>query len=60
MVVNTGEGFDSIVEYQVQIKRQNQQDYEKKWQGWQNWTDEKLMTKVAKDDRQPLLLLPAR
>jgi len=31
-----------------------------KWQGWQNWTDVKLATKLTKDDQQPVLLLPAR
>jgi len=32
-------------------------EYEDKWQGWQNWTDEKLATKLTKDDQQPVLLL---
>ena len=31
-----------------------------KWQGWQNWTDEKLATNLTKDYQQPVLLLPAR
>jgi len=31
-----------------------------KWQGWQNWTDEKLATKLTKDDQHTILLLPAR
>ena len=44
----------------VQIKGHNQREYEDKWQGWQNWTDEKLATKLTKDDQQPVLLLPAR
>jgi len=38
----------------------NQREYEDKWQGWQNWTDEKLATKLTKDDQQLVLLLPAR
>jgi len=48
-----GDGLESIVEFQVQIKGHNQQ-------GWQNWTDEKLATKLTKDDQQLVLLLPAR
>jgi len=55
-----GDGLESIVEFQVQIKGHNQQEYEDKWQGWQNWTDEKLATKLMKDDQQPVLLLPCR
>ena len=55
-----GDGLESIVESQVQIKGQNQREYEDKWQGWQNWTDEKLATKLTKHDQQPVLLLPAR
>ena len=56
-----GDGRESIVEFQVQIKGYNQQEYdEDKWQGWQNWTDEKLATKLTKDDQQQVLLLPAR
>jgi len=55
-----GDGFESIIEFQVQIKGQNQREYEDKWQGWQNWTDEKFTTKLTKDDLQPVLLLPAR
>jgi len=35
-----GDGLESIVEFQIQIKRHNQREYEDKWQGWQNWTDE--------------------
>ena len=31
-----------------------------KWQGLQNWTDEKLATKLTKDDQQQVLLIPAR
>jgi len=55
-----GDGLESIVEFQVQIKGPNQREYEDKWQGRQNWTDEKLATKLTKDDQQPVLLLPAR
>jgi len=57
-----GDGLESIVEFQVQIKGHNQREYEDKWQGWQNWTDEKLATKLTKDDQQPepVLLLPAK
>jgi len=57
-----GDGPESIVEFQVQIKGHSQRAYdlEDKWQGWQNWTDEKLATKLTKDDQQPVLLLPAR
>ena len=29
-----GDGLESIVELQVQIKGHNQQEYEDKWQGW--------------------------
>jgi len=52
----TGDGLESIVEFQVQIKGHNQREYEDKWQGWQNWTDKKLATKLTKDDQQPVLL----
>jgi len=55
-----GDGLDSIVEFQVQIKGHNQQEYEHKWQGWQNWTNEKLATKITKDGQQLVLLPPAR
>ena len=55
-----GDGLESIVEFQVQIKGHNPREYEDKWQGWQNWTDEKLATKLTKDGQQPVLLLPAR
>jgi len=55
-----GDGLESIVEFHVQIKGHNQRGYEDKWQGWQNRTDEKLTTKLTKDDQQPVLLLPAR
>ena len=55
-----GDGLESMVEFQVQIKGHNQQEYEDKWQGWQNWTDEKLATKLTKDNQQPVLILPAR
>jgi len=53
--------FESIVEFQVQIKGHNQREYEDKWQGWQNWTDEKLATKLTKDHQQlaEVLLRPA-
>jgi len=37
----------SIVKFQVQIQGHNKQDYEEKWQGWQNWTDAKLATNLA-------------
>ena len=50
------EGLESIVEFQVQIQGQNQREYEKRSQGWQNWTDENLATKLTKDDQQPVLL----
>ena len=52
-----GDGLESMVEFQVQIKGHNTREYEDKWQGWQNWTDEKLATKLTKDDQQPVLLL---
>jgi len=56
-----GDGLERIVECQFQIKgHNNQREYEDEWQGWQNWTDEKLTTKLTKDDQQPDLLLPAR
>jgi len=55
-----GDVFESIVEFQIQIKGPNQREYEDKWQGWQNWTDEKLATKLTKDDKRPVLSLPAR
>ena len=55
-----GNGFESIVKFQVQIKEHNQREYQEKWQGWQNWTDEKLVTKLTKDDQQPILLPAAR
>ena len=45
-----GDGLERIVEFQVQIKEHNQREYEGKWQGWQNWTDEKLATELTKDD----------
>jgi len=31
-----GDGLESIFEFQVQIKGHNQQEYEDRWQGWQN------------------------
>ena len=43
-----------------QIKGHKKREYEDKGQGWQNWTDEKLATKLTKDDHQPVLILPAR
>jgi len=52
-----GDALKSIVEFEVQIKRHNQREYEDKWQGWQNWTDAKLATKLTKGDQQPVLLL---
>jgi len=61
-----GDGLESIVEFQVQIKGHNQREYEDKWQWWQHWTHEKFATKLTKDaqqltkDAQPVLLLPAR
>ena len=57
-----GDGPESIVEFQVQIKGHSQRAYdlEDKWQGWQNRTDEKLAAKLTKDDQQPVLLLIAR
>jgi len=55
-----GDGLKNIIEFQVQIKGHNQREYKDKWQGWQNWTDEKLATKLTKDDQQTVLLLPAR
>jgi len=55
-----GDRLESIFEFQVKIKEHNQREYEDKWQGWQNWTDEKLATKLTKDDQQLVLLLPAR
>jgi len=54
------DGLASIVEFWVQIKRHNQRECEDKWQGWKNWTAEKLATKLTMDDQQPVLLLPAR
>jgi len=38
-----GDGLESIVEFQVQIKGHDQREYEDKWQGWQNWTDDPLL-----------------
>jgi len=55
-----GDGLESIVEFQAQIKGHNYQEYEDKWQGWRNWIDEQLTTKLTTDDQQPALLLPAR
>ena len=42
------------------LKGHKQREYEDKWQGWQNWTDEKIATQLRKDDQRPVLLLPAR
>ena len=42
-----GLGLENIVEFQVQIKGYNQREYEDEWQGWQNWTDESLATKLV-------------
>jgi len=39
-----GNGFESIVVFQVQIKGHNQRENEDKWHGCQYWTDEKLET----------------
>jgi len=55
-----GDGLESLVEFQVQIRGHNQRECEDKWQGCQDWTDEKLASKLTKDDQQPVLLLPAR
>jgi len=57
-----GDGLQSIVEFQVQIKGNNQREYEDKCQRWQNGTDQKLATKLTKDDnwQQLVVLLPAR
>jgi len=55
-----GDGLDNVAEFQVQTKGHNLYEYEGKWQGWQNWADEKLATKLTKDDQQPVLLLLAR
>jgi len=30
-----GDGLESMVEFQVQIKGHNKREYEDKWQGWQ-------------------------
>jgi len=40
-----GDGLESIVEFQDQIKGRNQREYKGKWQGWQNWTVGNLVTK---------------
>ena len=56
-LLEAGDGLESIVEFQVQIKRHKQREYVDKWQGWQNWIDEKLATKLTKDNQQPVLLL---
>ena len=55
-----GDGLESILQLQVQIKGHNQREYEDKWQGWQNRNDEKLATKLTTDDQQQIWLLPAR
>jgi len=46
-----GDGLESAVEFLVQIKGHNQREYEDKWQGWQNLPDEKLASKLTKDDQ---------
>jgi len=46
-----GDGFESAVEFLVQIKGHNQREYKDKWQGWQNLPDEKLASKLTKDDQ---------
>ena len=55
-----GDALEIIIEFHVQIKGQNQREYEDKWQEWQNQTDEKLATNLTKDDQQLVLLLLAR
>jgi len=55
-----GDALESVVEFEVKITGHNQRNYEDRWQEWQNGTDEKLETKLTKDDQQPVLLLPAR
>jgi len=55
-----GDGIESIIDLQVQIKGHNQWEYEDKWQGWQIWTDEEHATKLTKDKQKPVLLLPAK
>jgi len=40
-----GDGLESIVEFQDQIKGRNQREYKGKWQGWQNWTVGNLVPK---------------
>jgi len=54
------DGIESILEFQVQIKEHNLREYEGNWQKSQNWTDEKLATKLTKKDQQPVWSLPAR
>ena len=60
MVDEAGNGLESIIEFEVQIKEHSQRENEDKWHGCQNWTDEKLATKLTKNDQQPVLLLQAR
>jgi len=55
-----GDGLESIVQFQVQIKGRNQREFEDNWQRCQNWTHEKLATKLTKDGQQLVLVLPAR
>jgi len=50
-----GDGLESIVEFQGQIKGHNQREYEDKW----SWTDGKPATKLMKDYQQQVMLLPA-
>ena len=59
-IQEAGDGLESIGQFQVKIKGYNKQGYEDKRQGWQNWTDKKLATKLTKNDQQLFLLLPAR
>jgi len=55
-----GDELESIFDFQVQIKRHNQSEYEGKWQEWQNWTVEKTATKLIQNDQRLVLLLPAK
>jgi len=52
--------YARVITKAIIIKGHNQQEYEDKWQGWQDWTDEKLATNLTKDHQQPILLLPAK
>ena len=55
-----GDVLENIIEFQVQINKHNQREYNHKWHGWQNWTDAKLATKLAKNNQQLVLLQPVR